>query len=96
LVVPASINAFTKALLSHASRVTSAISAVRPCLLQQLDSVLRVICLVFDERYSAYSGESLMLHDLSIAAIRLELRRSEWKKSSRSVVEFGYCRSTIG
>ena len=38
---------------------------------ERLDSVLRVIYLVFNEGYSASSGESLMRHDLSGEAIRL-------------------------
>jgi RNA polymerase sigma-70 factor (ECF subfamily) len=37
----------------------------------RLDSVLRVIYLVFNEGYSASSGESLTRHDLSTEAIRL-------------------------
>lgn len=38
---------------------------------QRLDAVLRVIYLVFNEGYSASSGESLTRHDLSAEAIRL-------------------------
>lgn len=38
---------------------------------QRLDSVLRVIYLVFNEGYSASSGETLTRHDLSGEAIRL-------------------------
>ncbi|CAI8758392.1 RNA polymerase sigma factor [Pseudomonas donghuensis] len=38
---------------------------------ERLDSVLRVIYLVFNEGYSASSGENLMRHDLSDEAIRL-------------------------
>ena len=38
---------------------------------QRLDSVLRVIYLVFNEGYAASSGESLTRHDLSGEAIRL-------------------------
>jgi RNA polymerase sigma-70 factor (ECF subfamily) len=38
---------------------------------ERLDSVLRVIYLVFNEGYSASSGESLTRHDLSLEAIRL-------------------------
>ncbi|WP_445367501.1 RNA polymerase sigma factor [Methylomonas sp. BW4-1] len=38
---------------------------------QRLDSVLRVIYLVFNEGYSASSGNSLTRHDLSEEAIRL-------------------------
>lgn len=38
---------------------------------QRLDSVLRVVYLVFNEGYSAHSGESLLRHDLSAEAIRL-------------------------
>lgn len=38
---------------------------------ERIDSVLRVIYLVFNEGYSASSGESLMRHDLSDEAIRL-------------------------
>ena len=38
---------------------------------KRLDSLLRVIYLVFNEGYSASSGESLTRHDLSIEAIRL-------------------------
>jgi RNA polymerase sigma-70 factor, ECF subfamily len=38
---------------------------------ERLDSVLRVIYLVFNEGYSASSGESLTRHDLSSEAIRL-------------------------
>ena len=37
----------------------------------RLDAVLRVVYLVFNEGYSASSGESLMRHDLSSEAIRL-------------------------
>ena len=37
----------------------------------RLDSVLRVVYLVFNEGYSASSGESLTRHDLSAEAIRL-------------------------
>lgn len=40
-------------------------------LAQRLDSVLRVIYLVFNEGYSASSGEALTRHDLSGEAIRL-------------------------
>ncbi|MGH8562152.1 MAG: RNA polymerase sigma factor, partial [Nevskiales bacterium] len=39
---------------------------------ERLDSVLRVIYLVFNEGYSASSGASLTRHDLSAEAIRLE------------------------
>ena len=38
---------------------------------QRLDSVLRVIYLVFNEGYSASSGATLTRHDLSGEAIRL-------------------------
>jgi RNA polymerase sigma-70 factor (ECF subfamily) len=38
---------------------------------ERLDSVLRVIYLVFNEGYSASSGETLTRHDLSMEAIRL-------------------------
>ena len=38
---------------------------------ERLDAVLRVIYLVFNEGYSASSGESLTRHDLSSEAIRL-------------------------
>ena len=38
---------------------------------ERLDSVLRVIYLVFNEGYSASSGTSLTRHDLAIEAIRL-------------------------
>jgi len=38
---------------------------------ERLDSVLRVIYLVFNEGYYASAGESLMRHDLSAEAIRL-------------------------
>ncbi len=38
---------------------------------ERLDSVLRVIYLVFNEGYSASSGETLTRHDLSSEAIRL-------------------------
>ncbi len=38
---------------------------------QRLESVLRVIYLVFNEGYSASSGEALTRHDLSAEAIRL-------------------------
>jgi RNA polymerase sigma-70 factor (ECF subfamily) len=40
-------------------------------LAERLDSVLRVIYLVFNEGYYASSGETLMRHDLSSEAIRL-------------------------
>jgi RNA polymerase sigma-70 factor, ECF subfamily len=40
-------------------------------LAQRLDSVLRVIYLVFNEGYTASSGTSLTRHDLSMEAIRL-------------------------
>jgi RNA polymerase sigma-70 factor (ECF subfamily) len=38
---------------------------------ERLDAVLRVVYLVFNEGYSASSGESLTRHDLSAEAIRL-------------------------
>jgi RNA polymerase sigma-70 factor (ECF subfamily) len=38
---------------------------------ERLDAVLQVVYLVFNEGYSASSGESLTRHDLSSAAIRL-------------------------
>ncbi len=37
----------------------------------RLDSVLRVIYLVFNEGYSAFAGDALIRHDLSAEAIRL-------------------------
>jgi RNA polymerase sigma-70 factor, ECF subfamily len=40
-------------------------------LAERLDSVLRVVYLVFNEGYSASSGEALTRHDLSAEAIRL-------------------------
>ncbi|TAH35522.1 MAG: RNA polymerase sigma factor [Planctomycetota bacterium] len=43
----------------------------RPELPDRLDSVLHVIYLVFNEGYSASSGESLTRHELSAEAIRL-------------------------
>jgi RNA polymerase sigma-70 factor (ECF subfamily) len=43
----------------------------RPDLPARLDSVLHVVYLVFNEGYSASSGESLTRHDLSGEAIRL-------------------------
>ena len=43
----------------------------RPELADRLDTVLHVIYLVFNEGYSASSGESLTRHDLSAEAIRL-------------------------
>jgi RNA polymerase sigma-70 factor (ECF subfamily) len=43
----------------------------RSALPQRLESVLRVIYLVFNEGYLASSGESLTRHDLSAEAIRL-------------------------
>ena len=43
----------------------------RSALQERLDSVLRVIYLVFNEGYSASSGELLTRHDLSAEAIRL-------------------------
>jgi RNA polymerase sigma-70 factor (ECF subfamily) len=43
----------------------------RPELPERLESVLHVIYLVFNEGYSASSGESLTRHDLSAEAIRL-------------------------
>ena len=43
----------------------------RPELADRLDTVLHVIYLVFNEGYSASSGESLIRHDLSAEAIRL-------------------------
>lgn len=42
-----------------------------PALAERLDSVLRVIYLVFNEGYAASSGDSLTRHDLSAEAIRL-------------------------
>jgi RNA polymerase sigma-70 factor (ECF subfamily) len=42
-----------------------------PELPERLDTVLHVIYLVFNEGYSASSGESLVRHDLSAEAIRL-------------------------
>ena len=42
-----------------------------PDLPERLDTVLHVIYLVFNEGYSASSGESLVRHDLSAEAIRL-------------------------
>ena len=41
------------------------------CIRDRLDSVLRVVYLVFNEGYSASSGASLTRHDLSGEAIRL-------------------------
>jgi RNA polymerase sigma-70 factor (ECF subfamily) len=43
----------------------------RPELPERLDSVLRVIYLVFNEGYSASSGDAVTRHDLSAEAIRL-------------------------
>ena len=43
----------------------------RPDLPERLDTVLRVIYLVFNEGYSASAGEALTRHDLSGEAIRL-------------------------
>ena len=43
----------------------------RDALPERLDSVLRVVYLVFNEGYSASSGPSLTRHDLSAEAIRL-------------------------
>ena len=43
----------------------------RSALPQRLESVLRVIYLVFNEGYLASSGEALTRHDLSVEAIRL-------------------------
>jgi len=43
----------------------------RKALPERLDSVLRVIYLVFNEGYYASAGDSLMRHDLSAEAIRL-------------------------
>jgi RNA polymerase sigma-70 factor, ECF subfamily len=43
----------------------------RDALPERLDSVLRVVYLVFNEAYSASSGASLTRHDLSAEAIRL-------------------------
>jgi RNA polymerase sigma-70 factor (ECF subfamily) len=43
----------------------------RDALPERLDSVLRVIYLVFNEGYAASSGDSLTRHDLSAEAIRL-------------------------
>lgn len=43
----------------------------RPDLPERIDSVLSVIYLVFNEGYSASSGDALMRHDLSSEAIRL-------------------------
>lgn len=43
----------------------------RTQLAERLDSVLRVIYLVFNEGYLASSGDALMRHDLSAEAIRL-------------------------
>lgn len=38
---------------------------------QRLDSVLRVVYLVFNEGYSAHSGDSLLRHELTAEALRL-------------------------
>ena len=43
----------------------------RDALPERLDAVLRVIYLVFNEGYSASSGDSMTRHDLSAEAIRL-------------------------
>jgi RNA polymerase sigma-70 factor (ECF subfamily) len=43
----------------------------REALPERLDTVLRVIYLVFNEGYSASSGESLTRHDVSAEAVRL-------------------------
>ncbi|HKP30120.1 MAG TPA: RNA polymerase sigma factor [Gemmatimonadales bacterium] len=43
----------------------------RPDLPARLDSVLQVVYLVFNEGYSASSGDSVVRHDLSTEAIRL-------------------------
>jgi RNA polymerase sigma-70 factor (ECF subfamily) len=43
----------------------------RDALPERLDAVLRVIYLVFNEGYSASSGDSLTRHDLSAEAVRL-------------------------
>ena len=52
------------------ARIPSEVPA-RSALPNRLDSVLRVVYLVFNEGYLASSGETLMRHDLSGEAIRL-------------------------
>ncbi len=58
-----------KAKIRHA-RIPYQVPA-RPDLTDRLDTVLQVVYLVFNEGYSASSGESLTRHDLSSEAIRL-------------------------
>ncbi len=75
-------NAFLTAAPTLAQRIVRAKTKIREAkipyqvpsqdeLPERLDSVLRVIYLVFNEGYSASSGESLTRHDLSGEAIRL-------------------------
>jgi len=75
-------HAFLTPALTLAQRIVRAKSKIRDAripylvpersaLQERLDSVLRVIYLVFNEGYSASSGESLTRHDLSAEAIRL-------------------------
>ena len=74
--------AFLSAAPTVAQRIVRAKSKIRDAgipyrvpppeeLPQRIDSVLRVIYLVFNEGYSASSGESLTRHDVSGEAIRL-------------------------
>ncbi len=58
-----------KAKIRHA-RIPYQVPA-RPDLTDRLDTVLQVVYLVFNEGYSASSGESLTRHDLSSEALRL-------------------------
>ncbi|MBE0619792.1 MAG: RNA polymerase sigma factor [Burkholderiales bacterium] len=75
-------HAFLTAAPTVAQRIVRAKSKIREAgipyrvpspeeLPQRLDSVLRVVYLVFNEGYSASSGESLTRHDVSGEAIRL-------------------------
>ncbi len=52
---------------------------------ERLDSVLRVIYLVFNEGYSASSGAELTRHDLSVEAIRLGRLLMEWLPSEPEI-----------
>ena len=57
----------------------------------RLTAVLRVVYLVFNEGYSASSGESVTRHNLSAEAIRLVRRRAaEWGVDPKRVGFVGF------